>query len=89
MFAVGLVGLCTCLASPLSWTHHYVWILPLGVAVCSARGLPRWVRVPSAGSGWSGSAACLPLALLPYGGGRERQYDALQQLVANLGPVLG
>ena len=34
-------------------------------------------------------AACLPLALLPYGGARERQYDALQQLVANLGPVLG
>jgi alpha-1,2-mannosyltransferase len=27
--------------------------------------------------------------VLPYGGGQERQYDFLQQLVANLGPVLG
>ena len=32
---------------------------------------------------------CLPLAVLPYGGGRERQFAVLQQLVANLGPVLG
>jgi alpha-1,2-mannosyltransferase len=32
---------------------------------------------------------CLPLALLPYGRGQERQYDFLQQVVANLGPVLG
>ncbi len=33
VFAVALVGLCTNLASPLSWTHHYVWILPMAVAV--------------------------------------------------------
>ena len=32
---------------------------------------------------------CLPLAVLPYGGAREREFDAAQQLVANLGPVLG
>ena len=104
VFAVALAGLTTCLASPLSWTHHYVWILPLAVALCrSARGddhprtprqalggsgLPRWVRY--AGAGWVvWVCACLPLAALPYGGGRERSYDALQQLVANLGPVLG
>ena len=45
VFAVALVGLCTCLASPLSWTHHYVWILPMGAAVVLSRGLPRWARV--------------------------------------------
>ncbi len=51
-------------------------------------GLPRWVR--ALGGFWVvWVAACLPLALLPYGGAREREYDALQQLVANLGPVLG
>jgi alpha-1,2-mannosyltransferase len=27
--------------------------------------------------------------VLPYAGGRERQFDFVQQLVANLGPVLG
>jgi alpha-1,2-mannosyltransferase len=84
---VALVGLTTCLASPLSWTHHYVWVVPIGAALFS-RGIPRWVRI--LGGFWVvWVCACLPLALLPYGGARERQYDALQQLVVNLGPVLG
>ena len=33
--------------------------------------------------------ACLPLALLPYGGAVERSYNGVQQLVANLGPLVG
>ena len=60
VFAVALAGLTTCLASPLSWTHHYVWILPFAVAVFRARpgqvgALPRRVLggvglgVPAAG----------------------------------------
>lgn len=88
VFAVALVGLCTCLASPLSWTHHYVWVLPMAVAVVVRSGLPRWARL-LAGAWVLWVCACLPLAALPYGGGRERSFDALQQLVANLGPVLG
>jgi alpha-1,2-mannosyltransferase len=87
VFAVAIVGLTTCLASPLSWTHHYVWILPLGMAVLSP-GVPRWARY--LGGFWVvWVCVCLPLAVLPYGGGRERQFDFLQQLVANLGPVIG
>ena len=34
-------------------------------------------------------SVCPPLAVLPYAGGRERFYTPLQQLVANLGPVMG
>lgn len=87
VFAVALVGLCTCLASPLSWTHHYVWILPMAVAV--VRGaIPRWARW-LAGVWVLWVCVCLPLAALPYGGGRERSFDLLQQAVANLGPLLG
>ena len=73
-FAVALVGVTTCLASPLSWTHHYVWILPFAATLFSA-ALPRWVR-------WLGGlwvvwvCICLPLAVLPYGGRQERQFDA-------------
>ncbi len=88
VFAVALVGLCTCLASPLSWTHHYVWILPMGAAVLLGRGLPRWVRIlAGAWVGWV--SLCLPLAVLPYGYDNERSYTALQETVVNLGPVLG
>ena len=43
VFAIALVGLCTNLASPVSWTHHYVWILPMGVAVLT-QALPRGGR---------------------------------------------
>ena len=87
VFAVALVGLGTCLASPLSWTHHYVWIVLLGVAVLR-RPLPRWVRV-LCGCWVLWVCACLPLATLPYGRGRERSYDLGQQVIANLGPLLG
>ena len=87
VFAVAIVGITTCLASPLSWTHHYVWILPLGMAVLSP-GVPRWARY--IGGLWVvWVCICLPLAVLPYAGGRERQFNFLQQLVANLGPILG
>jgi alpha-1,2-mannosyltransferase len=87
VFAVALVGLTTCLASPLSWTHHYVWILPMAMAVLSP-GVPRWARY--IGGFWVvWVCLCLPLAVLPYGGGRERQFDVVQQVVANLGPILG
>jgi alpha-1,2-mannosyltransferase len=87
VFAVAIAGMTTCLASPLSWTHHYVWILPLAVAVFRP-GLARWMRY--LGGFWVvWVCACLPLAVLPYGGARERQYDVLQQLVANLGPIVG
>jgi len=87
VFAIALVGLCTNLASPVSWTHHYVWILPMGVAVLT-QALPRWVRVV-AGFWVVWVAMCLPLAVLPYGDRVELTYTPLQELVANLGPVTG
>jgi alpha-1,2-mannosyltransferase len=87
VFAVALVGLCTNLASPLSWTHHYVWILPMGVAVLT-QVLPRWVRV-LAGFWVVWVCLCPPLALLPYGKQVEATYTPLQELVANLGPLTG
>ena len=63
VFAVALVGLTTCLASPLSWTHHYVWILPMAMAVLSP-GVPRWARY--VGGFWViWVCVCLPLAAAP------------------------
>ncbi len=89
VFAVGLVGLATCLASPLSWTHHHVWAVVLLVAV-SLPGcrVPAWAQ-------WTARvwmvwlALCLPLAVLPYGGRVELGYSVSQNIVGSLGPVLG
>ena len=84
----GLVGLATCLASPLSWTHHYVWAAILLIAVTMRSTLPRWaVWLGRAWAVWI--ALCLPLAVLPYGGHRELDYTAGQKLVGNMGPTLG
>lgn len=88
VFAIGLVGLATCLASPLSWTHHYVWIVPMGIAVLTSRQLPRWAR--GVGQAWVlWVCVCLPLAVLPYGGNKELHYTFFQQIIANVGPILG
>ena len=104
VFAVGLVGLCTCLASPLSWTHHFVWIVPLAVAVALRaqlrtgpalepgqspwQPLPLWTKI--IGGAWVvWVCACPPLALLPYGQGKELAYSPLQDVVGLVGPLLG
>jgi alpha-1,2-mannosyltransferase len=88
VFAVGLVGLATCLASPLSWTHHHVWAVILLVAVTMKSSLPGWaVWLSRAWAIWI--ALCLPLAVLPYGSHKEVDYTAGQKFVGNLGATLG
>lgn len=99
VLAIGLVGLGSTLASPLSWTHHFVWILPVGIAAIyqiSRRQwadnrdhapLPRWLTA-SAGVVTVWVSVCLPLALLPYARGAENSYNAWQEFVANFGPLL-
>ena len=59
--AVGFVGLGACLVSPFSWYHHWVWILPLGVAIlvgvnqAAARVMPAQL---------AGLVSCLVLFLV-------------------------
>lgn len=86
-FAVALGGIATCLASPLSWTHHWVWILPLAVAAALSTQLAPTARILT-GLLTLWVAACLPLSVLPYGSDAVDHYNAGQQLIANLGPVL-
>lgn len=89
VLAVGLVGLATCLASPLAWTHHHVWVLPVAVALLlGARQPPLPLRLGLLG--WAvWISLCPVLALLSYAPGAEQRYGPLQHLVANLGPLAG
>ncbi len=88
VFAVALVGMSTCIASPLSWTHHHVWAALLLIASVAVSTVPRWAQW--IGLTWSvWIAACLPLAVLPYGSHVELGYTAGQDLVGNAGPVMG
>lgn len=59
---VTLTGLAACLVSPVSWSHHFVWLVPALVVLVDlaagrrpAPGAPGWWRVRS--RLWAGSLA--------------------------------
>ncbi len=89
-WAVVAAGVTSLLVSPISWTHHWVWDVPLVVLVCY-EALQR--RTP----GWyAGAAACVvafccaAMWMLPHGpGSPELRENAAQILVAALYPLAG
>ncbi|MBB5895195.1 glycosyltransferase 87 family protein [Kutzneria kofuensis] len=42
VLALGLCGMTACAVSPFSWEHHWVWFIPVIIAL-AARGLSWWV----------------------------------------------
>ena len=63
LLAVGLCAIGTLLASPITWTHHYVWVLPVVVAAIPlARAAPWLLAVVLA---WGAVVATTPFWLLP------------------------
>ncbi len=85
--AVLVCGLATLLASPVSWSHHFVWIAPLGLLLALRSGWPTWYRV----LGWCfvGWVATAPYKFLPSAADRELAYDWWQNAFAAVTPVLG
>lgn len=35
MIAASLVGICGLLVTPISWNHHFIWLIPAAVAICA------------------------------------------------------
>jgi alpha-1,2-mannosyltransferase len=96
--AVNLCGVAGLLASPVSWLHHFVWVVPLAVSlVLDGSGRPRplprsllilgWVFV-----GWLSAA---PRGLtdetrrLPGGGDVELNWSWSDNLVASVTAIVG
>lgn len=74
--ALLVTAFCGLLVSPISWTHHWVWVVPLcGLAV--RRGAP-WAAVAVAAlfGGWA-------FALVPRDHGRELGWTPLESLLGN------
>lgn len=42
VLAIALAGMTACAVSPFSWEHHWVWFIPVIIAL-AARGLPWWI----------------------------------------------
>lgn len=85
--AIVACGLATLLASPVSWAHHYVWIVPLAALLLTRRDWPQWFQV----LGWLfvGWAATSPYDFLPSADYVERGYQWWQHVFASVTPFLG
>ena len=85
--ALCLAGLTSLLASPISWSHHYVWVVPLAVVLWQAHDLPGYLRWPALG--YAAWVVVAPFMYLPMGDGVELSYSPWQQVVVNLGVICG
>ena len=61
--------------SPVSWSHHWVWVVPVGLAL--------WERNRWAGVAWAAVFVARPIVWPPYGRGREYAWSAPEHLVGN------
>lgn len=91
-FAVVLVGVASLLASPVSWLHHFVWVVPLAfslVELVQRRPpvLPTWLTL----LGWAfvGWVIVSPYRRLPNGGDLELLWTPGQHVLASVTAVLG
>jgi hypothetical protein len=71
----GLAGLAMLVASPVSWSHHWVWAVPLTVAV--------WRHSRAVALAWAVVFVARPILWPPWGDGREHDWDVAQHLVGN------
>lgn len=96
--AVTLVGVASLLASPVSWLHHFVWVVPLALCLVQhSRGrdaeggplapLPGWFSA----LGWLfvGWVVASPFRRLPNGADLELQWTGAQHALASTTAVLG
>lgn len=83
LLALGLMGLSALLGSPVSWTHHWVWCIPLGLALVEAArtvGLPTRA-VWTAGVLWTAPFVVAPNVWLPRHEDRELSWAPRQHLL--------
>jgi alpha-1,2-mannosyltransferase len=96
--AVNICGVAGLLASPVSWLHHFVWVVPLAVSlVLDSSGLPRQLPRSMVVLGWVfvGWVAAAPRGLtdesrrLPNGADQELGWSASMHLVASVTAIVG
>lgn len=63
------------LASPISWSHHWVWAVPIALVL--------WDRSRWAGAAWSAVFVARPVVWPPYGEGREYAWSTLEHVLGN------
>jgi alpha-1,2-mannosyltransferase len=70
-----LAGLAMLIASPVSWSHHWVWAVPVALAV--------WERSRLVAVGWTAVFVARPILWPPWGHYREYRWTWADHLVGN------
>jgi len=75
VLGLGVASLAMLLASPVSWSHHWVWAVPLAVAL--------WERSRWMSAAWSAVFVARPILWPPWGEHREYDWTLLDHVVGN------
>lgn len=70
-----LAALAMLLASPISWSHHWVWAVPVALVL--------WERSRWAAAAWAAVFLARPFVWLPFGLDREHAWATPEHLVGN------
>jgi len=70
-----LGALAMLFASPISWSHHWVWAVPVALVLWERR---RW-----AAAAWTAVFVARPVVWPPYGQGREYSWSPPEHVVGN------
>ncbi|MFG1624697.1 glycosyltransferase 87 family protein [Kribbella sp. NPDC049227] len=88
--AISVMALAVLYASPVSWSHHWVWIIPLGVSLI--RAVNRvWGLNPAVVAGvlWYGLFVLRSIWWVPYRDDRELNWTFWQSIPGNSHLILG
>lgn len=80
--AVSTTGLISLLCSPVSWSHHWVWVIPLGVSLLTATRLGRRFPWPVAAA-WAALFMLAPIWWPPRGDNQELHWNSVEVLAGN------
>lgn len=75
VLATCLTALAMLLASPVAWSHHWVWAVPVALVLWE---LNRWAAVA-----WTAVFVTRPILWPPWGAGRELGWSAWEHVVGN------
>ncbi len=73
--ATCLGALAMLLASPVSWSHHWVWAVPVALVL--------WERSRWAAAAWSAVFVLRPVLWPPWGEGREYDWSPWEHVLGN------
>src|SRR5262249_46189025 len=84
--ALSVCALIGLLCSPVSWSHHWVWVIPLGTALLTSTRAGRAHPIGTA-SAWFGLFLLAPIWWPPNHDQRELAWSITDQLPGNAYPI--